>query len=160
MNPALGQDSGHHLSYQCLGGTQGFGDFPPLHLVDSHLACVAGGLVGALRCSLSRLRGFGIFTLPARPPATRANSHLAGPLPTLHSSTPAPHFFHSLAFYAKLFLVYLHRLFTASLFSQIIVAASELELSAKRERWGRGRGRRKLVRPLPTPYPLALHARC
>ena len=36
------------------------------------------------------------------------------------------------------------RLFTASLFSQIVVAASELELSAKRERGGR---------PLPIPHP-------
>ena len=39
---------------------------------------------------------------------------------------------------------------TASLFSQIIVAASELELSTKRERGGRGRGRR-IVCPPPTP---------
>ena len=53
------------------------------------------------------------------------------------------------------------RLFTASLFSQIVVAASKLELSAKRERGGRGRGRRKisflfLVRLLPTPSRSAL----
>ena len=42
----------------------------------------------------------------------------------------------------------MYRLFTASLFSQIVVAASELELSAKRERGGRGRGRSARFRSL------------
>ena len=53
--------------------------------------------------------------------------------------------------------VHSHRLFTAPLFSQIVVAASELELSTKRDRRGRGRGRRKIEGPLFSQSPLPAH---
>lgn len=35
----------HHLSYQCLGGTQGFGDSTSLALVDSRLGLYSSAVI-------------------------------------------------------------------------------------------------------------------